>query len=73
MMRRMISTSSSIARVGAGYALTASHLYAWDESLDEAVVRGAELGVLPIRRAWRKGRHRGRSPRSASTRRATRA
>ena len=41
------SESGRVQRVGAGFAVTARHLYVWEESLDEARGWGVELGVLP--------------------------
>ena len=57
-----------ISRVGAGYSVIAPQLYVWDESLDVVCVWGAELGVLPGCRAWRRTRSRSRAAAAATQR-----
>lgn len=61
-----------LVRLGDGYRLTAPGLYVWEETLRDAVARGAELGALPGRDAWRRCRGRDPAPASAHARRIKR-
>jgi len=70
--RRAAFRQTLLVRLGEGYQLTAPGLYVWEETLRDALARGAELGALPERDAWRRCRGRDPAPAPAHARRRAR-